>query len=296
MLGMRILVSVCVVPALVALFWLDQRLGPAALILFAFCGLVAARCAFELTQLLSLRAMRPSFPWTAALSVMLIVLAWLQAWTTSPETPFRLLSSVGLIGAGVFVAFGVLLVRECIVYRDPGASMESLGAGLITVLYSGGLLALTAQFRWFPDPGTGYFALAAMIITVKCGDIGAYSFGRLWGKRKMAPRLSPGKTWMGFIGAVVGSLVGGMAWLYLGGGLFESSPRPASWINAAACCIVLGVTGLIGDLGESLIKRDCGKKDSAALMPGFGGLLDLLDSPLFAGPVALAWWALLPIV
>jgi phosphatidate cytidylyltransferase len=179
-------------------------------------------------------------------------------------------------------------------YEQPGTSMESLGCNLLTVFYAGGLLAVTAQMRWFPNPQLGYFVIASVIICVKSGDTFAYTFGRLWGKRKMAPKLSPGKTGMGLVGAIFGSTFGGWLWLTFAGALFSAKPAAGSiWIVLSYSASV-GMMGLVGDLCESLIKRDVQKKDSAALMPGFGGLLDLLDSPLFAGPCALAWWALLP--
>jgi len=172
--------------------------------------------------------------------------------------------------------------------------METLGTNLVTVLYAGALLAVTAQLRWCPSPENGYFALASMIICVKAGDTCAYTFGRLWGKRKMAPRLSPGKTWMGLVGAIVGSIAGSWLWLTFAGTLFLHSPKPGSLPVVLLYGLTTGLAGLVGDLVESLVKRDVGRKDSAALMPGFGGLLDLVDSPLYAGPVALAWWILLP--
>jgi phosphatidate cytidylyltransferase len=162
------------------------------------------------------------------------------------------------------------------------------------VVYAGVLLAVTAQFRWFPTPDIGYFAIGSAIIAAKSGDIGGYTFGRLWGKTKMAPRLSPGKTWIGAAGAVFGSCLGGALWLNFGGRLFQQTPEPASMAIVLGYCATIGVVGLMGDLCESLIKRDVQKKDSAALMPGFGGLLDLLDSILFASPIALAWWVFLP--
>ena len=73
-----------------------------------------------------------------------------------------------------------------------------------------------------------------------------------------------------------------------------AAPKAADLTVVLAYGATMGVVGLIGDLCESLIKRDCEKKDSAQLMPGFGGLLDLLDSPLFAAPIALAWWVFWP--
>ncbi len=311
MLSWRLLMSAILVPSLVALFWLDHSLGTGAWLLLAFCSFVALRNAFELTDLLNVRAMRPQFVVAAVLSLMVVVSGWGHVLTagaaTAPNPQLesavshllgqdgaRLLLALGWIGAALTAAFCVVLMLEAVRYGQPGRSMESLGANLITIFYAGGLLAVTAQMRWFPNPQAGYFVIASMIICVKCGDTFAYTFGRLWGKRKMAPTLSPGKTWMGLFGAVFGSTLGGWLWLTFGAALFAVQPVAASLWIVLGYSASLGIIGLIGDLCESLIKRDVQKKDSAALMPGFGGLLDLLDSPLFAGPFALAWWHLLP--
>jgi phosphatidate cytidylyltransferase len=134
-----------------------------------------------------------------------------------------------------------------------------------------------------------------LVIAAKGGDIMAYTFGRLWGRRKMVPLLSPGKTWMGALGAVVGSGFGGWAWLHWGTPLFNADWEPCNSAIAIFYGVTIGVVGLIGDLCESLIKRDVGKKDAALLLPGFGGLLDLLDSVLYAGPVAYLLWQILPL-
>ncbi len=306
MLSWRLLMSAILVPSLVALFWVDHSLGSAAPLLLVFCSFVAVRNAFELTDLLNVRAMRPQFAVVALLSLLVVFNGWGHVLDSGPVTgplePLnmlgpdgaRLLNSLGWIGAALTAAFCFLVMLEAVRYEQPGRSMESLGANLITVFYAGGLMAVTAQMRWFPNPQAGYFVIASMIICVKSGDTCAYTFGRLWGKRKMAPKLSPGKTWMGLVGAIVGSTVGGWVWLTFGAALFDVKPVAASLWIVLGYSASLGIIGLVGDLCESLIKRDVQKKDSAALMPGFGGLLDLLDSPLFAGPFALAWWHLLP--
>jgi phosphatidate cytidylyltransferase len=159
------------------------------------------------------------------------------------------------------------------------------------------LLSLTAQLRWLGDGAWGYAALGSVIVAAKCGDIGGYTLGRLFGKRKMAPRLSPGKTWAGFGGALLGAAVG--AWLWATFGIPQLSPAGttvAGSITILGFGLLMGFVGLVGDLAESLIKRDVGRKDAAALFPGFGGLLDLLDSVLFAGPVAWAWWTIWPLI
>ena len=137
--------------------------------------------------------------------------------------------------------------------------------------------------------------MGSLVISAKCGDIGAYTLGRLFGKKKMMPRLSPGKTWAGAWGAILGAGFGAIIWLQLATPQFDSSWVAPRWYWSIAFGVVIGVAGLLGDLCESLIKRDVGQKDSAALLPGFGGLLDLLDSILFAGPVAYVLWQVMPL-
>ena len=293
MLSWRLLVSAILVPALIGLFYADQTTGRAASLLLVFCCFVAVRNCWELTDLLRVRNLNPAFPVTAALSLLVIASAWAHT-RFEASAPQPALASLGWITAAMTLAFLVLLAYEASQYQEPGRSMESLGANLLTLMYAGGLLAVTAQLRWFPNHETGYFAMASMIICVKSGDTFAYAFGRLWGRRKMAPKLSPGKTGMGLVGAIFGSLLGAWLWLTFAGTLFAAAPKAAAFPVVLAYGFTVGVAGLVGDLCESLIKRDVQKKDSAALMPGFGGLLDLVDSPLFAGPVALAWWIVLP--
>ncbi len=295
MLGWRLTISAILVPALLGLFYWDSGLGDGAPVLLVFCLLLAIRGAFEMVHLLTTRAMRPSFEVTAVCNAMVIMAAWYHVQI--PEAPTGrngLLLSLGIVAAALTMSFLLLMLFEAARYRKPGKAMESLGANILAVMYTGGLLAVMAQFRWFPNPAIGYFAIGSVIIAAKSGDIMAYTFGRLWGKRKMVPRLSPGKTWMGGFGALVGSCLGGWLWLTFGGRLFSASPIASDLVCVLAYSATMGVVGLIGDLCESLIKRDAEKKDSAVLMPGFGGLLDLLDSPLFAGPIALAWWVLWP--
>lgn len=293
MLGWRLLMSAVLIPLVCVLFRMDLQLGPPAWILLALCLLIASRSAWELTDLLKTRSFNPCFPLTGSLSALIVAAAWLPALLHHGHTP-TLNNTLACIAAATIASFLTLLAWEAWQFHEPGRSMENLGSNLVTVLYAGALLAVTAQLRWSPSADNGYFALASMIICVKSGDTCAYTFGRLWGKTKMAPRLSPGKTWMGLVGAIVGSTAGTWLWLSFAGTLFQNSPRASSLPVVLLYGLTTGLAGLVGDLVESLIKRDAGRKDSAALMPGFGGLLDVVDSPLYAGPVALAWWILLP--
>jgi phosphatidate cytidylyltransferase len=115
------------------------------------------------------------------------------------------------------------------------------------------------------------------LVAVYFGDTTAFYIGRAWGRRKLAPRISPNKTWEGGLGAVGGSLAGALIFKYL---FFPQLPM----VHALALGAGIGVIGQLGDLFESLIKRSAKVKDSGMLIPGHGGLLDRVDSVLFASP------------
>lgn len=295
MLGWRIAISAVLIPALIGLFMLDHRAGESAPYLFALCILLAVRGTWEFAWLVRVRMFEPSFPLLALGASLVVVAGWVGH---AAFFPLGLEFHPALPLAAVAVCFSlcvlVLFLRAAIRYREPGKSMETLGVEVLGLTYLGVLLAVTVQLRWVAGAEAGYFVLGSLVIAAKCGDIGAYTLGRLFGKRKLIPRLSPGKTWMGFWGALLGAGLGAWAWLSFAPPLFGAAvkPVPAAW--AVLYGVILGLVGLVGDLCESLIKRDVGQKDSAPLFPGFGGLLDLLDSVLYAGPVAYLLWLTLP--
>jgi phosphatidate cytidylyltransferase len=119
------------------------------------------------------------------------------------------------------------------------------------------------------------------ILVTKFSDLGAYVTGSLFGKHKMIPRISPGKTWEGFAGAVVISTLISVGYVKLAHSKVPEMTVP----HAVALGILLSSTAVIGDLIESLFKREAGVKDSGRLFPGIGGILDLMDSLLFNAPL-----------
>ncbi|MDO4550429.1 MAG: phosphatidate cytidylyltransferase [Planctomycetia bacterium] len=139
----------------------------------------------------------------------------------------------------------------------------------------------------------GIMALVSFVAIVKMGDIGAFTVGKMFGRNKMAPGLSPGKTVEGAVGAIFFACL--TAWVCLGIIIPKCQGVPVQWVPAPEwLCYgaALGFVGMIGDLAESILKRDAEVKDTSSMMPGFGGILDIMDSLLLAAPVAYGFWAL----
>jgi len=290
MLRWRILISAFLIPLLIIAFYFDARWGRSAPVLLAFVALLAWRGSTELVDLLRTRSFTPNRLLVVTSSVLVAVSSWFGRFPHMPiviAPDGNTLAQVTLTYSCTVLALFALATYR---YREPGQSMETLGAELLIVSYIGVLLGVATQLRWVAGADAGYLVIGSLLIVVKAGDIGAYFCGRFLGRRQMAPRLSPGKTWAGAVGAIIGSALGGVLWLRYATPLFNREWSPPEWYWAAIYGLILGVVGLIGDLCESLIKRDVGKKDSASLFPGFGGLLDLLDSPLLAAPAA--YWLL----
>src|SRR5262249_8023415 len=176
----------------------------------------------------------------------------------------------------------------------PGRTIETLGAELVALTYVAVFISLTVQLRWIDTVNLGYLPLTSLVLATKCGDTCAYFAGRHFGTTKLSPLVSPGKTRAGAVGAFVGAAAGSAA-LFTWGTRWLTNAQPGPWYWGALYGFILGVVGLTGDLAESLLKRDVGVKDSAPLLPGFGGVLDLLDSVIFTGPAAYLLWLILPL-
>jgi phosphatidate cytidylyltransferase len=127
----------------------------------------------------------------------------------------------------------------------------------------------------------GKFYVLYFILVTKFSDTGAYVVGSLIGRHKMIPRISPGKTWEGFGGAIVVSTGASLVFVHFLGNHMAGM----NWRHAVVLGVILSLTAVVGDLIESLFKREAGVKDSGNLFPGIGGILDLLDSLLFNAPI-----------
>jgi len=158
----------------------------------------------------------------------------------------------------------------------------SISVTLFGLMYVPWLLNFIQKINFFPGlGGDGKYYVLYFLIVTKFSDMGAYAVGSLIGKHKMIPRISPGKTWEGFGGAILVSTIASVVFAHLA----KEHMTGMNTVHAVILGVLLSVCAVIGDLIESLFKREAGLKDSGALFPGIGGILDLLDSLLFNAPL-----------
>ena len=299
MLHWRLLLGTILIAALAGLCWVDDQAATPGVLLFPLALVFAALAAGEMVTLLRARQLRPP-PWVIYLGTLLVTAApgIPMFWPNYPAD-----CPVGRLGWPMLgLALGLLLavISQIWRYEAPGSAILNLAASVFAMVYVGVLLSFVIQLRAIGTTTSdgnsrwGMVALVSLIAVVKIGDIGAFTVGRLFGRHKMTPVISPGKTWEGLVGGLVFACLG--SYLVLGVlatalGL-EASEQTRPWIGWIAYGLVVGIAGVLGDLAESLLKRDAGRKDSSDWLPGFGGVLDILDSILAAAPVAYLFWVL----
>lgn len=164
--------------------------------------------------------------------------------------------------------------------RSNTAGMLAISTTLFGLMYVPWLLNFIQKINFFPKVDGAFYVLYFILVT-KFSDLGAYVVGSLIGKHKMIPRVSPGKTWEGFGGAIAISTAASVLFAH-----FASQKLAGmTWIHSIVLGVLLSSTAVVGDLIESLFKREAGVKDSGTLFPGIGGILDLMDSLLFNAPL-----------
>lgn len=288
MLRWRLVSAAVLISTLLALLWLDFHqvwfgrpglwLLPPALALF---GLAVV----EMGDLLAAHDLRPRMDVTLA-STLLIILA-----AGAPAIP-GLASKVATQLPWLATALGVMLAfaGEMARYREPGRVTLRIATSVLTIVYVGLLGSFLVQLRLLHDNAWGLVALVSVIVGVKMSDTGAYFTGRLIGRHKMAPVLSPKKTIEGAAGGIVATVASLWAFFTFIVPRLIPGAAPPDWWRLTIYGVALAVAGMLGDLAESLIKRDMGQKDSSRRLPGMGGVLDVVDSLLFGAPVAYACW------
>jgi phosphatidate cytidylyltransferase len=301
----RVIIGTILLAAIIGLFWADaqlSRLAPGAAAgvavnwrrLLLHGGLVTCVAAAavvagtaEMVALCRSAGMRPLAGWSMLMSLLLTIHPW-AAKNIHGLTADRLalwLLVVALAGS----VLGVMIRRQ-----TEGA-IQDIASTWFSAVYMGLLASFAVRMRQEVAGPAGAWLVLYFIAMVKFTDIFAYATGMLVGRHKLIPWLSPGKTIEGLIGGLTGAALISMLLAY--GSVIIMTDKiqhpvgPEVYVWVGLLGALLGGIGQLGDLMESLLKRGAKQKDSARLLPGFGGVFDLLDSPLLAAPVA---WAVFP--
>jgi phosphatidate cytidylyltransferase len=252
----------------------------------------------ELAKLFSARSL-PLPDWVLRPGAVAVVLA---AALGSPAPAAMPMAAMSLPAVAFMAVMIAVMLREIAVYDGAGRGVDRLAASVLVVAYVGFGMAFVVALRYVcveqvgvEETAAGHLGivpLASLVAAVKGGDIAAYLVGSLVGRRRMAPRLSPGKTWEGAAASVAASAL--VAWIVIEWAAPGIAARPLG--GAVGYGLAVGVAGLLGDLAESFLKRELGAKDSGRSLAALGGVLDLADSLLLAAPVAWILWVVrLPI-
>jgi len=304
MLRWRIVMAVVIVAVLAVLCWWDCQVQLPGSVLFPLALVVTAAATSELVAMFAASGTRPASCSVYAATLLTVAAGGVPIYwpTITVGCP---LGKMGWPLLGLTAALLPAFLGEMRRFGESntaGQATTNLGRTMLSGVYVGVLMSFVVQLRLMGfgagggDPRWGMVALLSLVVVVKSCDVGAYTVGRLVGRRKLAPRLSPGKTWEGVIGGLVLAVIGsclmfGIVVPMLKLGTIAAVPSPSGPVRWIVFGLLVGAAGVVGDLAESLLKRDAGCKDSGRSLPGFGGVLDLLDSILGGAPVAYVLWA-----
>ncbi|MCP3906148.1 MAG: phosphatidate cytidylyltransferase [Planctomycetes bacterium] len=262
-------------------FWKDLFLGhehpPSGIVLFVVGLFVAAAAAVELTTIVRANGILTRTWLTVLAALVGLILSY------GIRLDAEAIKVVAIVSTGLVLVFVASLLTFSR-HQNVEGVLAAAGAVVFALVYLGLMFGFLLALRREHSA----WLIVGVILLTKSSDTGAYFTGRAIGRRKLIPWLSPGKTWEG--------LAGGVAFAALVGLLLSFATRylqPADhvpWWLGLACGVVFALVGQFGDLTMSLLKRGAGVKDSSTILPGLGGVLDVLDSPLMVAPVA--FWML----
>lgn len=299
MLKHRLSMGVTLIVALFAVLWADEAVAgrplpdaidklfaggvvPPGAVIFPVMLLLAFMASRELARIMREKQIHAQTGLTciAALTGMIVSSA-VPVWMPGPH------ASAVVATAAMLVLLASLAYYSR--HQNTQGVVAAAGGALLAFVYTGLMFGFVLAIR---REHSAWVLLWILMVT-KASDIGAFTLGKLFGRHKMIPWLSPGKTWEGLGGGVLfASAVAAGGVVLLGrSGAEQNLPSVAS---AAVVGVIAAFFGQAGDLIMSLFKRDAGRKDSGHSLPGFGGVLDVLDSPLLVTPLAY-WWLRLAI-
>ncbi len=265
----RLLVAIVLIPLVVGVVYAG---GPALVTLLSLASGLAAWEFFRLAEARGARPLNAIGIMLSALVPMVVHARFLGFWVPPVSV----------------VALAVPLLLSAVLFQRgvSGGPLASIGATLTGVLYTGGMLSFAYALRYHDyivDARGGTALVLLPVVVTWLNDTGGYLAGRAFGRRKLMPTVSPAKTWAGAYGGVVASVL--TTWAIAAFVLPSVAHVTLRPLGIFVVGVVLSVAAQVGDLAESMFKREAGVKDSSQLIPGHGGVLDRVDSLLFTLPV-----------
>jgi phosphatidate cytidylyltransferase len=268
---LRVLSGLVLVPFLLGVAYFGAPGSPGWIVYGLLITAASGIAAFEMRLMLRSGGYRPLTAVLVGVSVLLPLDAWLRPTAEAVSiAPDGLL----IVQVGVLLSLIALLVR-----RSTERALVDWALSLGLALYLGGLMQFYIPLRRIPTEIPGFWVIALLVLSWVC-DSSAYFVGGAFGRTRLAPQVSPAKSVEGALAGLAGAAVAGA---------LLSLPAGQSPLLLAGYGLVIGLATIVGDLVESLIKRQTGVKDSGVLIPGHGGLLDRMDSLLFCAPVAVLY-------
>lgn len=286
MLKHRLLTSAVLLSFVGVLLFLDHRVplgSVAGLWLLPLLLFLAGGTAYDFVRLLRSSGHRPDVALTIAVATLIPSAAAIPLfWSlTGADYPANCpIGRLGWIPIAATAAMAASLLREMLTYgKNDGTVIFRLLSSAFAIIYVGIPFAFFVLIRDLNDAAWGFAALITWVAVTKSTDAGAYFTGKLFGRHKIFPKLSPGKTWQGAIGGCLAAItVAYASATFLFPWLASDAAQPAPLWGAMIFGIVCAVFGMFGDLAESLVKRETNAKDSGHLLPGLGGVWDVTDS------------------
>jgi len=294
----RLLSATLIITPLLVLIVADfhYHFGAPGIWLVPLALLVTAAAVHEMRYMFIGQNLHPS-SWSVHAGAQIVVLTGFAPvlrdliGSTVPEVLFSTHLNWPLLA--VSLATALIFSAEMLRFRQPGQAVIHVALGILTVIYLAVPIIFLTALRLHHDNRWGMAALVSVIFVVKMSDAGAYFSGRHLGRRQLAPRISPKKTVAGLVGGLATAAVASLVffqWISLV--IVGSTREPTSMLGSLVYGLLIGSAGVVGDLSESLLKRDVQCKDSGTSLPGLGGILDVLDSLLFAAPIAYFCWVI----
>lgn len=246
-------------------------------------AIVSAGTQWELYTLMGKMGRRPFKSLGTSLGTLMIIAPYYANKLIEQPIP-------GLQASIIAVTIVAICLR-ILVHREVEQRIETLGSTLIGIIYVPFMLTFLARMLTLtPDAREGLMLILWLVVVAKFCDVGALVFGKMFGKHKMSPNTSPGKTWEGAIGGCLTSVGLGYLFVFLASGAFPAFLTPV-W--GAVFALPIGALSIVSDLVESMIKRAAKEKDSGRFIPGIGGAFDLSDSLILTSPTAFLLFGLL---